>query len=119
MAEAGLLGFAETGAEIRAVDGVGLGFRRGQGHAGGGRLLALLRFFGLSRLLLGGAARGVVEGALVLQTLLRQALVEGLVLGLFDLADEVVDGELGFAGAGRLRGHDRRSQGEVGSGHHR
>ena len=46
----------------------------------------------------GGAAGGVVEGALVLQPLLRQALVQPLGLGLFDLADEVIDGELGGSG---------------------
>src|SRR6185437_1956556 len=52
----------------------------------------------------GGAAGGVVEGALVLQPLLRQALVDPVVLGLLDLADEIVDGK-----AGLFLGHAERS----------
>ena len=53
-------------------------------------------------------AGGIVELALVLQPLLREALVELRVLGLLDLADEVVDGK------GRLLlgllGHRERSR---------
>jgi hypothetical protein len=66
---------------------------------------------------LGGAAGGVVEGALVLEPLLRQALVELLGLGLLDLADEVVDGKgrlLGLAGR-----HAERSRTGFQCRHHR
>ena len=118
VAEAGLLGLAE--AEVDAVDGVDLGLVHARRHAGGGVVVGLggaalfeggLLGFGLARGLFGvggvggGLLVGAVEGALVAHALGIERLVGGQVLGLLDLAEEIVDGKIGFAGTCRFWGH--------------
>src|SRR5690606_24824459 len=97
-------GFAKA-VEIDAVDRVDLGLAGLFRHAGGGVVVRLggaalfqRREFGLLRRL------GAVEGALVLHALGIKGLAGLQILGLFDFADEIVNGKFRLARTGGLGG---------------
>ncbi len=127
MAEPGLRGFAQA-IEIDAIDGVGLGFGGARRHAGDGVVagfggaalfqggqLALGGLLGLGGFLgsgglgrIGGGCGGLVgtiHPHLVAHALGIKRLAGGKVLGFFDLAEEIVDRKLSFAGARGFVGH--------------
>jgi len=126
VAKAGLGGLAHA-LEIDAVDGIDLGFRRFGGHAGDGVMAGfgsaalfqrgllfggvLERLFGIQTHLLGIGGDllvGPIQRALIAHALGIERLGSCDILGLLDLAEEVVDGEVSFAGAGGFIGHRRK-----------